>query len=746
MSESSKLISAKIDEIILRRKSKVAAITNRRDVLVAIRDAFSESADIRGNANNLGDQVKAMANGIIEGSRVPVNLLAGVDDLIDRYDAAIKRFSRDYISIATIGEEGQGKSTFLQSVGDIDNGIIPAYAGTSCTGATSIICNDSAMEKDTVRAVVYFRQPEDIVNIVKTYIDIMDPGYLKTHTISFDGIPYIQLENPDPSRGSYFHADEHLRLIISKFKEIKKFFGAPPLVITDKNEIKKFVAQYNGDDKSPDKGEQYFTYLAVEKADIFCPFYNSGVGKIRLIDTVGIGSTQAGIMDEMLKTVDEECDAAIVVDSPARGFDEGDTKIYDALYDRYRDRKMENWLFYLLNYRGGDISKFNQFSDKLNKNNLKVAGCSIINASKPDDVNEFMVDMLNTLLKNIDDIDNAYLNIIEEDAGSFKKKLNEYITSAPRITGHNTGVAIATFQLGAECYNNMAAYLSNQVSEWNKKRNIPNNVLWMNIRKIVNNLDNILSSEAEVNRLLQKNGTLMGKNIWETYLNYVRNKITEQFIAIDEPMVAETIRFKNDLVKVLYDTLKNLNVGNIKNSDDDYAKWLFNFMEPYLKDDPEFQEIYKALKFINDFEFNIRAQIILEIRSQLEIINPMVSECYLEPNFTFDRNNAAKAVNFYMQSRMAILQDNLQYSLSKMNQLPNRTFYAAAQELYDRLTFSTTLEDDSLVDMRTVWGNFFAKYGPTIFENDVGVYKQLDAVEKKYSAYLETLTELMKKL
>ncbi|MFR3291308.1 MAG: hypothetical protein ACLTSG_14310 [Lachnospiraceae bacterium] len=62
-----------------------------------------------------------------------------------------KRFSAA-ISIATVGKERQGKSQFLQSLGDLDDEIIPAYDATSCTGATSIICNAAEMPKGSVRA------------------------------------------------------------------------------------------------------------------------------------------------------------------------------------------------------------------------------------------------------------------------------------------------------------------------------------------------------------------------------------------------------------------------------------------------------------------------------------------------------------------------------------------------------------------------------------------------------------------
>lgn len=67
-------------------------------------------------------------------------------------DEGIKRFDRDYISIAAVGKERQGRGQFLQSISRLDNSIIPAYNATSCTGAISVIWNDPSMPEGSVAA------------------------------------------------------------------------------------------------------------------------------------------------------------------------------------------------------------------------------------------------------------------------------------------------------------------------------------------------------------------------------------------------------------------------------------------------------------------------------------------------------------------------------------------------------------------------------------------------------------------
>ena len=64
-----------------------------------------------------------------------------ITEQLKRLEILEKRFGRDTVCIAMIGYERQGKSTFLQAISGLENEVIPAYSGTSCTGAVSVIHN-----------------------------------------------------------------------------------------------------------------------------------------------------------------------------------------------------------------------------------------------------------------------------------------------------------------------------------------------------------------------------------------------------------------------------------------------------------------------------------------------------------------------------------------------------------------------------------------------------------------------------
>ena len=99
-----------------------------------------------------------------------------------------KRFSRDAIQIAFIGYERQGKSCFLQSISGLNNKVIPAYSGTSCTGAVSVIHN---VDKD-LEVHIEFYDHEAFLKIVQEKLHTFFPN--KQFVInSLNDLRYVDL-------------------------------------------------------------------------------------------------------------------------------------------------------------------------------------------------------------------------------------------------------------------------------------------------------------------------------------------------------------------------------------------------------------------------------------------------------------------------------------------------------------------------------------------------------------------------
>ena len=116
------------------------------------------------------------------------------------------------------------------------------------------------------------------------------------------------------------------------------------------------------------------------------------------------------------------------------------------------------------------------------------------------------------------------------------------------------------------------------------------------------------------------------------------------------------------------------------------------------------------------------------------------------PNYTFNKSNAGQAVHFYLTSRLAILEDGLRHNLALINKLPNQSFYAAAEEFYDRLTFASDFKNGTFVDMFEIWGEFFTEFSRLIWAAEVERHKAADAVTKEYEQYCEQLRQMLSAL
>lgn len=753
-------IKNQIDIILQKRKIKSERLQEKKELLEKVCGLLDDCDSLYDRARGITDS---------ELRKQYLNLFASLPSdvmkdeirrVIRRIEEGISRFGRNYISIATVGKERQGKSRFLQAVGNLDNLIIPAYDATSCTGATSVIYNSPEMEENTVKAVIRFRKREKLMEIVRGYLDSVDPHWEDRYELDFEKlgsksfrsmVDTMDVEAGEAEKGI---ALAHLQNIIEHFAEIRDLYGRENLVLTDKNKIAEHVAQNNGRRIEDPDYKAYYKYLAVEKAEIYCPFYND-CGKLVLVDTIGLLDTKYGIEDAMLDTVDRECDAAIVVTMPNSGVQEPDLKLYNSLRERFQKRDMSKWLFYLANKKmGTNENAVDSFAKEIRNGKFSVAYCETVDCSSFDEVRDkFMNPLLNILLGNMDEIDDAYLREIADMESAVCQKYGVFLENLPEAKTFDAGVqqGLSAAQKGKECYKKLSADLVNSVAYWSQERDQPNSILWNAVQEILDSLDELVPDAQTLQRTIDRNGSLLPDRLWDDALHYVRNEITDRFIAIDSILEEETRKFKNSLVRSLYNELINLSkaqgTGDLpwkeKNEETekepDMVEWLKNIMDHVINDKPQYEQIYKAFRFMYRFEFNTRAQLIQEVRRQLYIINPICDREYAKPLYNFHRKSAGKEVNFYLTSRMSIIEENLRHVLVDLYRAPNQAFYAAAEEFYDRLTFANSLNESEFESMQDVWGKFFMEYSSQLWTANAEKYQEVNELVQEYKHIKEQL-------
>lgn len=712
-------IKQQIDRILKTRHEKASELQNQKNNVAELKTAlrkvfaleqkgqFIKNEDLRKDFNRKLRSLELRET------------LRKVDALLREYDSVITRFGKDYISIATIGKERQGKSQFLQSVSRLSNEVIPAYQGTSCTGATSVIQNDYSIPEGQLRAVISYKKRDDLVTLVREYVRTISPSY-HSEEIEFDQIEYLPLTDLADETGTdadKLTAFNHLSNIVNNFSSFCDCFDHSPETYTNPEEIKKVVAQNNGYSVDDPLCERYYKYLAVSRADINCRFFYDA-GKIRLIDTIGIESTQAGVEQAMLDTVKNESDAAIVVTRPIADPQIRDLEIYRTLQKTFADKKPEKWLFYLVNhYKGHNDNTVQGFDNSISSWGL--AGHMIVDCSDVEAVNNrFMKMVLDTLLGNLGEIDSIYLKQLAQKTDEMKAIAARLITAIDGMSEHTNMSGTIALQKGKECFNAMGVQLRNIVTQYYRIVNEPNNILWNSTQRILHNLDTDINPGADAIQNLANNNNVIGSDVWNYTLHYVRNEITRRFTAIDDELERENIRFKNSLVRVLYNNLSEL-LGDTGETDDDSVDLtakLREMMGKILSGNDRYNQIYDAIVYLDNFEFNTRATIIRTVRSQLGIINPLCEE-YANPEINFHASHCGPEIDFYLTSRLSLIEENLRHELMGLYNAPNKAFYAVAEEFYDKLTFAASdISDGKITMMADVWGYFFQDFSELIWK------------------------------
>ena len=326
----SKNISTKIDEIIAARKSRNVLLDARirsLDAAIAAAEALDSLRSSAINENGAPRQDSPWHT-ILDGN---VKLLAAVSSISAAsflqdaralrrdYEALQRRFARDFINISVVGPARQGKSRLLRSISGLDNRCIPAFNGDHCTGAGSIIENG---DNTHVRVCMTYKTKDDILAEAQSYLDT-----ISNHTERI----YRMEDLPDytPERlalllanGSENHADASAKKTtfwqryVEHYDDWCSLIGHDPEWMEDEDRIMTYVAQHNGLDATDPDFRRYFRFVGVKEARIVKAFPCRDAGKIRLVDTVGLGAADVDANQKMLETIQEDSDAVVFFKFP----------------------------------------------------------------------------------------------------------------------------------------------------------------------------------------------------------------------------------------------------------------------------------------------------------------------------------------------------------------------------------------------------------------------------------------------
>lgn len=663
-----------------------------------------------------------------------------------------ERFSRETINIAVIGGARQGKSKLLQSISGLDDRVIPAFSTSDCTGTTSMIKN---VPGRTLSAEISFRTEREMMQVVQTYLDkMLGEGIERIESFQeIKGLKKKLEEIEKKLEGSPESAKfEHLKKYVNEFEEWSDYVQKGKTeIVTNPDEIKKFVAQHNGKTENDPDRENYFRYLAVKKAVVSCEFNYADAGKIILQDTIGLGDTSIGIEQAMFDTLQRDSDAAIIVKRPevATGkIDSKDVELYAQLSKKLNSRNMGKWLFWLINNTkglpyGDNTDRCQAVKEKIKNYGWDLAGYEVVDVSDQENVNDgFLRNVLTTLVKNIDSIDEGLvneLNFVVEEMYFEYKNLQEKIQGILFSELKNSvNVSDYVDKKWREFYKDgWAKKLREYKENWKEKASEENvkyreyiEEILLNARKDIPDIDTLVWE-------LEAGATSGQAEVYIENINKLRTGFTEKFLDIDEEIFEDLIRkMKEDIV----DIFANEDGARMKficmvNENRPKGDWLsYAIEEIFIKEDDI--QIKKAFHVLENFKLTVRGFLMHKVRVRVSRLEPENGELYLSN--AGSKEDKAKEIRRILDKKLKETCEELMDELSEIYREPHQIVYSIIQEFYDRLGFSVT---SGYLMVENRWKSLYREYCTKVWEDE---FKDQKMRSEIYGKWEQLRNELFK--
>ena len=742
-----------VDKIIERRKEKIPAIKEAFDRVQGITEKVKSVDTLRGemlqNSERFGIDTDVRAK--IEELNI-YEYLEAFQILQSKYDEVIERFNKDEINIAVVGAARQGKSKLLQSVCGLDDYTIPAFVSDDCTGATSVIKNVPGMGEN-VSAKINFMTESEMVNCVQKYLDtiFIDKSERVGSFNSIGTLNLDELEKKIRSGAPEITKFEHLSKYVKHFNEWKKMVEQGSVVVNNKEEIQQYVAQHNGKEEGTPERKDYYYYLAVKDVTISCEFTNSDVGKIVLRDTIGLGDTSLGIEDKMLEAIGGHSDAAIIVRRPEVGtgkFDANDEKIYDKLFNKFENRNMDKWLFWLINKTeqgsvyGDNENRCMAFDKKIREKGWKIADHLIVNVADENSVNDnFENKILKKLIENIDAIDEGILEEIREQTQVVYNKYSEVQNAIDAVL---LSESVKNIDRNEFLDNKWKTFyertlmkaLKGYKEELEQKQDEECEEFRKSIEKILSQAKQLVPSKESLLEDLEAGGNNRPFEVYSHSLDKLRNDFTEKFIKVDELIFDKQVReFKERIVDIFAED----DCGRLKYviplaKDNDKVSWLKSVSDK-LFDKNRYSQFNTAFGMIYEFDLSVRGFLMHRIRSRIDRLEgsgyqtkeSAVTEIAEEIHRTLERR---------VKDVCEEIKDEMKEGFYKD---PNRIFYAVAAEFYDRLNFSYT--ENSNQDVENSWKSLYRDHCHEVWRTEFQENQDMSDLYNSWSMLVNQLRE-----
>jgi hypothetical protein len=673
------------------------------------------------------------------------------NEQLRKLDLLEKRFGRDTVCIAMIGYERQGKSTFLQAISGLENDVIPAYSGTSCTGAVSVIHNIDG----PFRAEIEMYSKHEFMEIVRDKLLKFFPD--RTFNINTpEDLPNLDLSG-------FVATGPNAVLLTTEFNKFKEAYcnhvevyssllGLGKLTITDESKVIEHVAQYQefaeqpiGDDwYTEEKNDHkmvykrnYYKYIAVKNVNIFKRFNLIDCRQIQLVDTIGMGDANnaAAIEKEMFRVLREDCDAAVNIfkpDSLGGGFNQTQADILQKISTQLEKREPSKWIVYILNkviegpgVNVANISKIIRTVENVldNLQNKPVAWIKAVQGNSVEEVRDLLVKpLLDLISANLADLDKTLMDDANKCGQELYAEYFKLATSVEAVLSNSVIKGSADWQIFNQLYQSQEQILFRKLREldednYGRQRTKPCPEIGFCLKDTIENLYQYVPDLEIIKNEVCIGGKSMDE-IFAMACDDLSNKIYKAFELVSTNVILPLReKLKKDLATCMLEegVFGRIPLKDYDPATNDSLLQLRCLLAERIPSDT-YPNLYEALNYILDFHFNIEDTIEDDVAQSIGIIDKMNIEEFKALHPAHGGLSVDERAQFIWQelcNRISPMQVKLREYSNRFALIPSRRFATRVQKFRVKIVFNVDtkneLRDFYHANCYAIWHEEFSK-------------------------------------